>query len=434
MPEREQDLDTSEAREDSDDDRVGLEDDPHDPVESEDDEPEGDEPEDDESEDDEPDDDEPDDDEPDDDDDDDDGLETADERHRGGRLSAWLLGLGGTLWALVALLRCAEPPAGPSVSIPPTEAEELAERPKLETPPEPASAETPSPPRPEDEPVSETPPEPAPDPRGPPAPWAVDAKPPTEVAYTVRRGGSMKNVANLFKIFHHEITALNPGVDLEKELPPNTKIVVYRGDETVVSRSVGLPSHGSLEGGVPMVEGPGRRLMAIPWKSWATARTVALLDRVLVRWSEHGNGQPVLVGNMSSRGGGRLEPHGTHQSGRDVDLGYIQKMAPGEEHNWREMSGVNLDAAGTWKLLHMLVETGAVEVIYVDRSIQKLLYEHALANETMTERELAAWMEYPRPTGSGSPVIQHVRGHVDHIHVRFACGDDEPQCRSKHSS
>ena len=113
---------------------------------------------------------------------------------------------------------------------------------------------------------------------------------------------------------------------------------------------------------------------------------------------------------------------------------HIQKMAPGEEHNWREMSDANLDAAGTWALLHILVETGAIEVIYIDRTIQKLLYDYALAKEIKTERELAAWMEYPRPTGSGNPVIQHVRGHVDHLHVRFTCADDEPQCRSKHSS
>jgi murein endopeptidase len=356
---------------------------------------------------------------------------------RGPRLSAWLLGLGGAVWALVAVLRCAGPPAGPSLSVPPEEADEpVAKRlPTAEERPQPASTDTRSrEPAPEPQPEHPETVEPAPDPRGPPAAWARELQIPTKVTYTVRRGGSMKNVANLFKIFHHEISALNPGVDLERELPPDTKIVVYQGETNVVSQSIGLPSHGSLDGGVPMVEGPGRQLMAIPWKSWGTARTVALLDRVLVRWSQVGNGQPVLVGNMSSRAGGKLEPHGTHQSGRDVDLGYIQKMAPGEEHNWREMTEANLDPTATWTLLHVLVETGAVEVIYMDRSIQKLLHDHALAAEKMTARELAAWMEYPRPTGSGNPVIQHVRGHIDHLHVRFTCADHESQCRSKHSS
>src|SRR5690606_28045319 len=123
-----------------------------------------------------------------------------------------------------------------------------------------------------------------------------------------------------------------------------------------------------------------RRLMAIPWKSWATGHTVALLDLVLRRWAETGGNQPILVGNLSSRHGGKLEPHGTHQSGRDADLGYPQKLVPGEEHNWREMNASNLDGDGTWKLLQILVETGRVEVIYIDRQVQKLLYEHALAN------------------------------------------------------
>ncbi len=58
------------------------------------------------------------------------------------------------------------------------------------------------------------------------AAWAQDFKVPDKVIYTVKRGGSMKMVANLYKIFHHEIEALNPGVSLERELGPGTKLVV----------------------------------------------------------------------------------------------------------------------------------------------------------------------------------------------------------------
>src|SRR5690606_41592989 len=191
-------------------------------------------------------------------------------------------------------------------------------------------SEEPAPPS-DDEPdnVEAVPPHPK------PAPWARDVVPPETVTYTIQRGGAMKNVANLYKIYHHEIIALNPGFDLDQELPPKTKIVVYRQEQGERRESVGLPSAGSLEGAVPMMYGPGRLLQMIPWKSWGTGTTVALLDRVLVQWTERGSKQPILVGNLSSRHGGRLEPHGTHQSGRDVDLGYPQKLPPGEELNWR---------------------------------------------------------------------------------------------------
>jgi murein endopeptidase len=179
------------------------------------------------------------------------------------------------------------------------------------------------------------------------------------------------------------------------------------------------------------VEGPGRALKAIPWKSFATAKTIAIVDYILRDWADRGHRQPILVGNMAAREGGRLPPHSTHQSGRDVDLGYPQKLADGAELNWANMTEDNLDAASTWELLLSLARSGTVEVIYVDRTIQKLLYEHALDAELMPKSKLRAWMEYPKATGSGNPLVQHVSGHIDHLHVRFRCQPHEKKCKSR---
>lgn len=361
-----------------------------------------------------------------------------------------LLGLAGSMWAAVAFMRCDSPsPAAPTLSVSDDEhpAPDSAPTPALEEPMgEPALADpelgepTPAADGAVDDATPEHSDEAPPEEAGPdvptepeePADWSSDAAVPKVVKYTVRHGGSIKNVANLFKIFHHEITALNPGVGLDQQLPPKSSVVVYKGKPDERSESVGFPSAGSLEGAVPMVEGPGRVLKAIPWKSWGTAKTVALLDAALRQWAKRGKVQPVLVGNMSARTGGKLQPHSTHQSGRDVDLGYLQKLPPGEEElNWREMSARNLDAAETWALLMLLAKSGQVEVFYMDRSIQKLLHEHALKSKLMSKQALTRWMEYPRATGTGRPLIQHVRGHIDHLHVRFKCQSGESRCKSR---
>lgn len=362
-------------------------------------------------------------------------------------LGPTLIGLGAGVWAIAAALHCGAPPAGPSLSVTPQEtpAESVADSAEAPRPepgsaePEPADAEA----RPEPEPASdaEARPDVEDDPEDEPMPlpevlpedWATDLDPPSKVAYTIRRGGSIKNVANLFKIFHHEITALNPGVTLEQELPPNSKVVVYLAEDSPgSSESVGLPSSGTLEGAIPMVEGPGRQLKAIPWKSWGTAHTVALLDRVLRQWGKRGKGvQPILVGNMSARKGGKLEPHSTHQSGRDVDLSYPQKLPKGEELNWRTMTKDNLDAAETWALMKLLRSTGQVEVIFIDSSIQKLLYDYAVAQSLMPKSELSGWLEYPRRPPQRRALVQHVKGHVDHMHVRFSCQPHESRCKSR---
>jgi murein endopeptidase len=268
--------------------------------------------------------------------------------------------------------------------------------------------------------------------RLPIAPWAGDLSPPAQVTYVIKRGGAMKMVANLYKMHYHEILAYNPGVELDKELPPGTKLVVYRAAEGEPSESVGSAGDGSLVGGVPMVDGPGRILRMEPWKSYATGHNVALLDAILREWSRrYPNDRPLLVGNMAQRAGGRLKPHSTHQSGRDVDLSYPQVELSGEEYNWREMNAKNLDAARTWDLLELLYETGAVEMVLIDTALQRLLHEHALAQRRVPKGELPAWLEYPRRPGTTEAFVRHHPGHVDHLHARFHCRPEERRCTSK---
>ncbi|MBL8943655.1 MAG: penicillin-insensitive murein endopeptidase [Myxococcales bacterium] len=391
---------------------------------------------------------EPDDAEPDDDDDavaDDGGADrTRVEHHPGGRRRvAPLLFMGAAaLWIGVMALRC-RPAHGPSANVPSAEPTVADDVPVAPTPiaPGPTRADA-TPPDPIPAADAEAQPDGGPTDDAPPAEgdrlpqrrndWAEGLEIPTKVRYTVRRGGSLENVANLFKIYHHEILELNPGIAIDQELAPNTRVVIWSQKPGEKSESIGYPSDGSLAGAIPMVEGPGRRILAIGWKTWGKDTSIAMLDRVLDRWAERGsNVQPILVGNIANRTGGRLEPHSTHQSGRDVDLGYPQKLAAGAELNWQEMTAANLDAAETWALLFLLGETGAVEEIYIDREIQKLLHEHALGQELLSKSALSKWMEYPRPTGTAGTLITHVAGHTDHMHVRWSCTSGDGRCKSR---
>ena len=249
------------------------------------------------------------------------------------------------------------------------------------------------------------------------------ARMPAEVFYTVHSGGTARFVANLYELPHHVLQALNPELDLDKELKPGTKFLIYQYDPKVDSRSIGSPERGKVAGAVPLPEGEGRIIKATPAKTWATRRTVGLLDAVLRAWPKlEPHGDPLLVGNMSRRRGGKLPPHHTHQSGRDVDLGYPQVRNPNETYNWRDMSAANLDSRRTWRLLHLLKATGELERVFIDRSLQKVLYDYAIEHNVLSKADLATWLEYPRAPGDGAPIVQHVPGHVDHLHVRFSCG------------
>jgi len=260
-------------------------------------------------------------------------------------------------------------------------------------------------------------------------PWR--RRQPERVTYAVKRGGTARFVANLFGLFHHEMEQLNPEIKMDAQLDPGTELLVYQADRKQPSLSIGYPSNGSLKGAVPLPDGAGRILKANPRKLWATRRTIGILDAVLRAWPRiEPQAKPLLVGNLSMRKGGKLEPHHTHQSGRDVDFGYPQIPKPGEAYNWREMNKRNLDLRRTWRLLHLLQATGEIEVILIDRSLQKLLYDYALTKELMTRDELAGWLQYPHGIGDTAPLVQHAADHTDHIHVRFRCGG-QAGCKSR---
>lgn len=248
------------------------------------------------------------------------------------------------------------------------------------------------------------------------------------VTYTISRGGTLRNVANLYKLYHHEIIELNPRLDPDQELEPNTEVVVFR-DRGGRSESVGYPHDGGLDHGLPMLDGPGRKITAERWKTWATRDTVAQLDHVLRRWAEvEPKAPPVLVGNLSSRDGGPLSPHKSHQSGRDVDLSYLTKWNGKDAVTWQHIGSDNFDAELTWRLLKLLTQEARVEVIYMDRRIQKLLLEHAKRHDTIRKARLPNWLEVAGSVEDA--LIRHVPGHQDHFHVRFACPADDRKCRS----
>lgn len=246
--------------------------------------------------------------------------------------------------------------------------------------------------------------------------------------YRISRGGTLRNVANLYKIHHHEVIKLNPSVDPDQDLEPTTEIVVFK-DSGRLSESVGMPHDGSIVNAVPMVDGPGRKIMAERWKTWATRSTVQQLDHVLTRWASlEPKAPPVLVGNLSARHGGPIGPHKSHQSGRDADLSYIARWDGKQPVTWQRMNADNLDAGLTWRLLKLLTQEARVEAIYMDRSIQRLLLDHAKRHGTIRATRLHQWLEVA--DNSKAALIRHVAGHVDHFHVRFACPDDNPRCRS----
>lgn len=183
--------------------------------------------------------------------------------------------------------------------------------------------------------------------------------------------------------------------------------------------SVGRVSGGRLLFGVPMQPSPGVHVMSAD-DAWTCPEVIAALVNAAAEVRRlHPGGPDLQVGDISRRLGGRYPPHGTHQSGRDVDLRYfVQGVQPGD-HEHHFVSRYSIDAPRTWALIETLYRRGEAEVIYMDWSLQKVVYQYARDELGKTPEALAPIFSYPRAHRAPDALVQHVRNHHHHLHVRF---------------
>jgi murein endopeptidase len=178
------------------------------------------------------------------------------------------------------------------------------------------------------------------------------------------------------------------------------------------SMSVGAPNGGALFNGVQLPESPLWKL-ADAEHAWATRESIDFVVHAVTRVNEYFPDTPVLyIGDFSARSGGKLRPHKSHQSGRDVDVGYYYSTGPAW---YQRATARNLDRARTWALLETFLTETRVEYVFMDRSIQPLLKEYALA-----QGEDPEWLSrvFESPSNRDS-IVRHRWGHATHMHVRF---------------
>ncbi|HEY6725422.1 MAG TPA: penicillin-insensitive murein endopeptidase [Polyangiaceae bacterium] len=176
--------------------------------------------------------------------------------------------------------------------------------------------------------------------------------------------------------------------------------------------SVGKPNGGALVNGVQLTRSDYFEPVD-PKSSWGTDETLAYLEAAARKVHEAFPNSPRLwVGDISREQGGRLSPHRSHQSGRDVDIGYFYEQ-PGAWY--RRATPSNLDLPRTWAFVRALVTETDVEMIFIDHTLSRALWRYA---EDLGEDP--AWLRRVFATGSGEqPLVRHARGHATHMHVRF---------------
>jgi penicillin-insensitive murein DD-endopeptidase len=195
-------------------------------------------------------------------------------------------------------------------------------------------------------------------------------------------------------------------------------------------RSIGSPTEGRLVGGMRVEEGPSLRIVpayAGGDVRWGLEPLVAMIDRAARALRRRFPDAVLSVGHLSRPGGGDIDRHRSHESGRDADIGFFARSASGKQLlasrfvafrgdgsavGW---PGAVFDDAKNWALAAALVGDPETHVT------------HLFVASPLRARLLA----YAERTGVAAPLrvraaelMQQPRGvlpHDDHFHVRIGC-------------
>lgn len=189
-------------------------------------------------------------------------------------------------------------------------------------------------------------------------------------------------------------------------------------DSNAVTVSAGDPFKGKLINGVQFPMESIACKPARPNRSYTTPEVAGILLQTFEEFRrKYPDSCDIVLGDLSQKHGGRLGRHESHQNGRDVDLGLFAKNNTALRR-FVPMNHKNLDVAKTWHLIESLIKTQHVECIFLDKSVQALLYRYA-SSKGVDPGYLSYVFDQAPGTGKKERIVQHEPGHSGHMHVRF---------------
>lgn len=253
--------------------------------------------------------------------------------------------------------------------------------------------------------------------------------------YVVQPQDNCGEIAARFGMKLRDFMDLNPKKTRDDCTKLRARDVVHlysEGPETP-SKTVGSPQSGRLVNAEQLPSGPGyfRRR---PGCAYGTNQTIsAMLEAIAAVRMTHRTIHDLAIGDISSKSGGHLHRHKSHQSGRDVDLGFYYKDQPPQGPKaFLSAATHELDYEANWSLIQALVGRDAsdsrVEYIFVDYRIQKRLYDWAKKTKKVAGPVLDRIFQYPNAKYTLRGIIRHEPGHSDHFHVRFRCPRGNASC------
>ena len=165
---------------------------------------------------------------------------------------------------------------------------------------------------------------------------------------------------------------------------------------------------------------------------------VLMLKRSAKEIARAAPGSVMLVGDLSSKHGGALSGHRSHQSGRDADVSFYVLDAEGKPSTPEKFivftgdgkavdgSGTRFDDRRNWLLVQSWVrdKRAGLSHIFISRPLRQRLLGYAESQPAFKKyvTEVAALLKQP----------EDATPHDDHFHVRVSCPSDQSEiCREQ---
>lgn len=197
-----------------------------------------------------------------------------------------------------------------------------------------------------------------------------------------------------------------------------------------MGRSVGTPTEGHLIGGAHLATSPQLRIVPAYDNGdvrYGLGSLVGMLDRASRRVRRQFSDAVMSVGHLSKQGGGELDRHASHESGRDADVAFYVKnqagspvyadhfvkfAANGTAPTW---PGAVFDDARNWALVAALLDDPVAHVshIFVASHLRARLLAYAARVGAPLALQSRAAVTMVQPHGA--------LPHDDHFHVRISC-------------
>ncbi len=179
--------------------------------------------------------------------------------------------------------------------------------------------------------------------------------------------------------------------------------------------AVGMPNRGHLQGGVPLPDSPDYVIRHDELR-FGTALTIhGVTSAIRTFRAETGFARPIYIGALSRRRGRKVWPHKSHQTGRDVDV-RLPAM-PHAQKLW-DLKTHEVDWPATYALLHALVRTGKVQMVFMSAAHYRHLRDAGM-RLGHSDEAISAVMA----------VLHHERDHTRHMHIRFVCSAHASKCK-----